>query len=411
MTRLLPAVLREEVQFRRLFLGQALSMLGDRITFVALPFAVLAIGGSAGDVGLVIAAATLPFALFTLVGGVWADRLPRHRVMLASDVVRCAAQGLAAAGLLTGGIAVWQLAVLQLVFGTADAFFAPAITGLVPLTVPAGRIQEATALRALVQSASMVAGPSLAGVLIALGGPGWALALDAASFAVSAAFLSRLAPRAVAPREGGTSFAAQLREGFAEVRARSWVLACLGGMAAYHVVVLPAVFVLGPVLAEREYDGASSWALVTAVFGVGAIAGDVIALRWRPPRPLLVAGAALVVGSCQALIVGSGLAIGAIAVLEGVTGVGVSLFFTLWETTLQEQIPERAISRVSSYDYLCSIGLMPVGLALAGPAADAFGIHATLHAMTAIGLPVALAVLAVPAVRALRRPAVAPGTA
>jgi hypothetical protein len=177
------------------------------------------------------------------------------------------------------------------------------------------------------------------------------------------------------------------------------------------VVVLPAVFVLGPVLAEREYDGASSWAVVTAAFGAGSVVGDVVALRWRPPRPLMVAAAALVVASCQALIVGSGLSIAAIAALEGVTGVGVSLFFTLWETTLQEQIPERSISRVSSYDYLCSIGLMPVGLALAGPAADAFGIHATLHGMTAIGLPVALAVLAVPGVRALRRPAAAPGTA
>jgi MFS family permease len=411
MSRLLPAVLREEVQFRRLFLGQALSMLGDRITFVALPFAVLAIGGSAGDVGLVIAAATLPFALFTLVGGVWADRLPRHRVMLASDVVRCVSQGLAAAGLLLGGIEIWQLAVLQLVFGTADAFFSPAVTGLVPLTVAPARIQEATALRALVQSASLVAGPSLAGVLIALGGPGWALALDAATFAVSAAFLARLVPRPVAPRERATPFAVQLREGLAEVRARSWVVAFLGGMAAYSVIVLPAVFVLGPVLAEREYDGASSWALVVAVFGAGSIVGNVVALRWRPPRPLLVAGAALLVASCQALIVGSGLPIAAIAALEGVTGVGVSLFFTLWETTLQEQIPERAISRVSSYDYLCSVGLMPVGLALAGPAADAFGIHATLHAMTAIAVPVAVAVLTVQAVRALRRPEAAPGTA
>ena len=108
---------------------------------------------------------------------------------------------------------------------------------------------------------------------------------------------------------------------------------------------------------------------------------------------------------------GSGFSIAAIAALEGVTGVAVSLFFTLWETTLQEQIPERSISRVSSYDYLCSAGLMPVGLALAGPAADAFGIHATLHGMTAIGLPAAVAVLTVPAVRALRRPAAAPGTA
>jgi hypothetical protein len=171
----------------------------------------------------------------------------------------------------------------------------------------------------------------------------------------------------------------------------------------YHVVVLPAIYVLGPVLAERELDGAQTWAIVTAGFGLGAILGDVLVLHWKPSRPLLVAAGAFVVASCQAAIVGSGLSVWGIAGLEAITGVAVSVGFTLWETTLQEQIPEHAISRVSSYDYLVSVGLMPVGLALAGPLEAAVGLHELLALQTAIAVPIALAALAIPAVRSLRR--------
>jgi MFS family permease len=412
----LPAVLREERQFALLFAGQATSILGDRITFVALPFAVLSIGGSAADVGLVIAASTIPFAVFSLVGGVWADRLPRHRLMLASDAVRLVTQAVAAVLLLAGAAEVWHLAALMAVFGTAEAFFSPAVTGLIPLVVAPARLQEANALRGFMHSTGMVAGPALAGALIALTGPGLAIAVDAATFAVSVWFLARLAPRTRAAvdhgEDGEPGFLAQLHDGFREVRSRAWVWSFLVAMTVYHVVVLPSVFVLGPVLADRELDGASSWAVVTVVFGIGSIAGDLIALRLKPSRPLAVAAGGLIFASCQAVIIGSGAPVGVIAALEGVAGVGVSLFFTLWETTLQAHIPERSISRVSSYDYLATAGLMPVGLALAGPVSEAVGLHHTLYAMSAIGVPVALGLLSLPAVRRLpARPAAAPGTA
>jgi MFS family permease len=412
----LPAVLREEPQFARLFAGQATSILGDRITFVALPFAVLSIGGSAADVGLVIATATIPFALFSLVGGVWADRLPRHRLMLASDAVRLVTQALAAVLLLSDAAHVWHLAVLMGVFGTAEAFFSPAVTGLIPLVVRPERLQEANAQRGFTYSTVMVAGPAVAGVLIAATGPGLAIAVDAGTFAVSVWFLARLAPPTRAAVDHGEDaepgFLAQLHDGFREVRSRAWVWSFLVAMTTYHVVVLPSVFVLGPVLAERELDGASSWAIVTVAFGLGSIAGDLLALRLKPSRPLAVAAGGLILASCQALIIGSGAPVGVIAALEGVAGVGVSLFFTLWETALQAHIPERAISRVSSYDYMVSAGLMPVGLALAGPVSEAIGLHATLYAMSAIGVPVAFWLLSLPAVRRLpAHPAVAPGTA
>lgn len=407
MRPLLPAVLREEPQFARYFAGQALSMVGDRVTFVAVPFAVLSIpGAGAAEVGLVGAAMLVPFLVFALAGGVWADRLPRHRVMLVSDLVRFATQAVAAALLLAGVAQVWHLVVLMAVFGTADAFFAPAAAGLMPLVVSAERLQEANAMRGLVMSTGLVAGPALAGGLIFLVGPGGAIALDALSFAVSAVFLARLRPRAAdagsAP-EGG--FFAQLREGFAEVMARTWVWSTLGALSVYHVVVLPSVFVLGPVLSEREFGGAAAWSVVVAAFGVGSIVGDLLALRVRMKRPLVVAAAALAVASCQALIIGAGPTIPVIAALEAVTGVAVSLAFTLWETSLQTHVPQAALSRVSSYDYLLTAGLMPVGLAIAGPVAEAFGLRPTLYAMTLIGVPAALALLAVGSVRRLTAPA------
>jgi predicted MFS family arabinose efflux permease len=413
--RLLPAVLREEPQFRLLFTGHALSMVGDRITFVALPFAVLSIGGGVGEVGLVITATTLPFALFSLLGGVWADRLPRHRVMLVSDLVRMVSQALSAFLLLSGSAEVWHLAALGVVFGASDAFFMPALTGLMPALVPPERLQEANAMRALVLSFGMVTGPAIAGVLVATIGPGGAIAIDAATFAASSVALARLRPGALARLEADrtASMLADLRAGFAEIRRRAWVQGFLVVLFVYSVAVLPAIFVLGPVLAEEEMGGVGAWAIITAAFGAGSVVGDLLILRFKPSRPLLWAGLGFTVASCQALVIGSGLPVGVIAGLEAVTGVAVSAGFGLWETTLQEQIPEHAISRVASVDHLVSIGLMPIGLLLAGPLAALIGIHETLYLETAIGVPVALAVLLLPEVRSIRRgrPAAVPGAA
>ncbi|MFJ6836366.1 MFS transporter [Streptomyces sp. NPDC091209] len=405
MKSLVPGVLRDEPQFARLFVGQSLSVVGDRMSFVAVPFAVLSVGGSASDVGLLAAAGVLPMLLFALVGGVWADRFQRHRIMLVSDLVRFVVQGLAAVLLLTGVAEVSHLVLLMIVFGTADAFFMPAATGLIPLVVGADRLREANALRGFVQSSGLVVGPALAGVLVASAGPGGALAADALTFAVSAAFLARLRPRGTAPEAmGGTpggSFLGELRAGWAQVRGRTWVWSGMAAIAVYHVVVLPSVFVLGPVLAEDQWGGAASWSVVTVGFGIGSVVGDVCAYRLKVGRPMALAAAALAVGSCQALIIGSGAPLALIAILEAVTGVAVSLFFVIWETALQTHIPESALSRVSSYDYLLSTGLMPLGLVLAGPLSESLGVRPTLYAMSLIAVPAALALLCVPAVRRL----------
>jgi hypothetical protein len=175
-------------------------------------------------------------------------------------------------------------------------------------------------------------------------------------------------------------------------------------MSSYHVFVLPAVFVLGPALAVSELDGASSWAAIVACFGIGGVLGNVVALRIPLRRPVFIAALALVGASTQAAIIGSGLGTVGIAGLELLAGGCVALFFTLWDLSIQEQVPANAVSRVSAYDFSVSMGLMPLGMAVCGPIADAVGLQATLLGMSAIGLASALAWLAQPSVRHLGRP-------
>jgi MFS family permease len=403
--RRLPASLREHGAFRLLFWGQALSVIGDRITPVAIAFAVLGLG-SATDLGVVLAAGGIPFALFALAGGVWADRVGRRRVMLASDVIRAISQTATALLLLTGTAEVWMLAVLAFVYGTSAALFMPALMGLIPQTVSPARLQEANGLLALTRSIASVAGPAVAGVLVVAAGSGEAIAVDAATFAASALCLARmrLSDDAAAVAVESEPFLAGLRGGWEEVRSRAWLRWGLIAMSVYHVFVLPAVFVLGPALSERELDGASSWAAIVACFGIGGVLGNVVALRIPLRRPVLIAALALVGASTQAAIIGSGMGTVGIAALELLAGICVALFFTLWDLSIQEQIPSHIVSRVSAYDFSVSMGLMPLGMAVCGPIADAIGLQATLLGMSAVGLAGALGWLAQPSVRRLRRP-------
>src|SRR4051812_17387720 len=238
----MPSSLRAGEPFRLLFVGQALSVVGERMTAVAIAFAVLAIG-DATDLGIVLAASGIPFALFAIAGGVLSDRVGRRRTMIVSDVLRTICQAVVAALLLTGSAEVWMLVVLSAVYGACAAVFMPALMGLIPQTVPPDRLQEANALLGFTRSVANVAGPAVAGVVIALGGTGEVIAIDALTFAVSAACLIALRP-APAPRgdahDEDEDFLARVRAGWREVRARPWLTGGLGAMAAYHVFVLPA---------------------------------------------------------------------------------------------------------------------------------------------------------------------------
>jgi hypothetical protein len=225
---------------------------------------------------------------------------------------------------------------------------------------------------------------------------------------VSAFFLMRLRPSEVtagdAGEEGPHGLLGGLREGWAIVRSAGWLLPGIGALVAYTVFVLPSIFVLGPALAERDLGGATAWAAIATAFGIGAVAGSVVAYRVRFERSLVACFGAMLVACSQGVIISSGLSVPAICVLEAASGVGVSLFFTLWDTTVQQQVPPEATARVSAYDWAAAVGLMPIGLALSSPVAAAIGLETTMRLGTAIGVVAALACLSVPAVRRVRRP-------
>lgn len=406
----LPQVLRDEPKFRLLFLGQLMSVIGDRVMLVVLPFAVLSAGGGTADVGLVAAAQTVPFLVLALAGGVIADRGDRKRVMISSDAVRLAVQATAGVLLLTDTAQIWHLAALAVVYGSADAFFAPALSGLLPQTLShPSQLQHANALRSLTMSVGSVAGPALAGLLLALTEPGVPLLVDAITFAISILCLARLTPHATAlvaaeneaQPEGG--FLEDLRHGWRAVTSRDWIVWGLVGFFVYTVVVLPSVYVLGPVLAADELGGAKAWAAITVSFGVGTILGDLVLLRWRPAHAMRTSVLMLAVASTQAVIFGSGLPLGVICALECCAAVGTTMTWGLWETSLSEHVPTDELSRVSSYDYLVTGGLSPVGTLLAAPVAAALGIHTALALMTVVGVSASLALLTVRSVWTLER--------
>ena len=402
----LPAVLRDEPQYRLLFAGQVLSILGDRVTMVVLPFAVLAVGGGVADVALVSVAQFIPFAVLALPAGVWADRYDRKRILITSDVARFACQLIAGVLLVTDEAHVAHLVVLAAVYGAADAFFAPAFTGLLPGTVAPVNLQPANALRGLSYSTGSIVGPVLGGLLVAFaGGPGGAMLFDAATFAVSVACLVPLRPRVVAetlagedPEATTTHFLTSLREGWREVRSRPWVLAFLGGSISYHVVVLPGDLRARPGARRR---GAGRRAVVgdhhrrlRGRLRRRRPAAAALAAAVRPARPSLM----LLGASCQAAFIGSGLGTWGIAGLEVLAGVCVTGYFTLWETSLQEHVPQHALSRVASYDYLTSAGMIPVGNIVLGTVSAAAGLHETLVVMTVLGVTAAAVVAALPSV-------------
>src|SRR5829696_79885 len=391
-----------EPEFRPLYFARAFSQLGDGLMPVALAFAVLDVDPSPSALGFVLVARSIPLVGFLLVGGVWADRLERQRLMLATDLVRAGSQALLAALVLTDRAELWHFLVLTFVYGCGAAFFLPASTGLIPQVVSPGRLQQANALLGLTGSAFSVLGPAAAGVIIAAANPGIAIAIDSVTFLISAAFLAGLRlPAAVRRAELG--FFTDLRARWREFRSRTWLWVDGVYSALGNAVVLAPLLALGPIVAERELAGSSSWATIAAAFGLGSVAGGVLAIRLRPRWPLRVAVASLLTLALPPALLAVPAATPAIAAASFAAGLGLIFFNTIFETTVQQLVLPESLSRVASIDWVLSVGLQPLGFALAGPTAEAIGVSTTLVCAAAWGVVSTVVVLAVPSVRNLPR--------
>jgi MFS family permease len=395
------APLRER-EFRLLFTGRTISLLGGAMAPVALAFAVLDLTGSKTDLGLILTANQLPVVVFLLVGGIWSDRLPRNVVMVGANAVSALSQATLAALLITDHAEVWHLAVLAAVTGAATAFYFPAASGVVPQTVPAGLLQQANALLSLALNATRIGGAALGGLVVAAVGPGTAIAFDAATYAAAALVIARMRVAGAEP-EARASFLSDLVDGWREFRSRTWLWVIVLQFAILLAVEMGAFLVLGPVVADEELGGPGAWGAILTAEAVGLVAGGLVGLRFQPRRMLLVATFGILLLPLTTFTLGFPLALPWIVLASFVAGFGIEIFGLLWHTTMQQEIPPAKLSRVYSYDALGSLALVPIGLALAGPVAELIGVRATLWGAAAIGTAVSLAVLLVRDVRTLER--------
>ncbi len=375
--RSLLRVLRHR-DFRLLWLANTASTVGDRIVTVALALFVVQLTGSASDLGIVLAAYLLPMIGFMLLGGVLADRMPRHLVVVLTDLVRFVLHGLLALLIVTGEVRIWHLVVIGVLFGSAEAFYRPAATGLLPQTVPEEEIQEANSLTSMADCLAVFAGPALATLLVLGVGPAAAFALDAATFLVSAALLVRVHPRergAPAQREpvSRRSVLHDLREGYAEVRSRSWVWVTLAVFCVALFVFEAPLLVVGPLVAQESYSDIAVFGYVLAALGAGTVAGSIVGLRWRPRHPIRMGMALILLWPLAVVPFALGAPLTAVLPAMVIAGSGLALFDVWWLTALAERIPPDKLSRVTSYDWTVSLGLMPLGCVLAGPVAEVVG--------------------------------------
>ncbi|GAB2798769.1 MFS transporter [Streptomyces daliensis] len=382
--------------FRLLFLGRSLTLLGDAVIPAALALAVLRATGSASALALVLACAMVPKLVLLPLGGVVADRVGARRVALVTDVVRCASQLFVGVQLLGGDPSLALIAGAEAAGGAASAFSVPTLSPLITGTVAKEGRARANGLLGTAESAARLGGPALAGLTIWAAGPGWAFLLDAATFAVSAVTLLLVRVRRVAlPKR---SLRADLAEGWAEVRARDWYWSSLVVHAIWNFTA-SVLMTLGPALAVEELGGEGVWIAVLQAGAVGLLVGSLIAARAHPRRPVLAANLAgllyVLPLALFAVPAPAPVVVGAYALAMA----GLGFLNPLWRTTVQNAVPEHVLARVTSYDWLVSLGAMPLGYALAPLAADAWGAGTPLAASAALVGAACLATAAVPGVR------------
>jgi MFS family permease len=401
-----PRVLRplRERDFALLYTGVAVSLVGDGISLVAIAWQVYDISNVPTALSLVGVAWTLPMVLFLLVGGVLADRFERRRLLVASDLIRGFA--MAAIGLISiaGVIELWHMVALVGLYGVGQALFAPAYDATIPEIVPRPLLVQANSLYELTEPIGYrFAGPALGGLLVAGLGPGPAFLADAATFGFSAVCVSLMSAREGLRAEAPAlrQVRAEVAEGIAFVRSQTWLWATLVAAALALLLFMGPFEVLLPFVVRNEFGGgAEALGLVFAAAGVGAIGSSLfLAQRGLPRRRVLwmyvgwtvaigcLAGYALATATWQAM---------AIAVMDGA-------FFAIagvtWVTLVQTHVPNEMLGRVSSLDWLVSFGLTPVSFALAGPAAEAFGVETTMIVAGLGGAVLTAAFLLVPGIR------------
>ena len=359
--------------FRWLFGAQVASAFGNFAFTVAIAALLVEHGGDAGTIGTVLALTALGLVIFAVPAGVIADRFPRRMVCVVADLTRMAAVGVIA--FVGGDASTAVIGALAFVVGMGEALFEPAYRGLVPRVLPDERLQAGNALGALSSQLALFLGPAIAGIVIAGFGAVPALALSSAIFALSWIAMLRVRETIpdVADADGEGTLIGEAMAGFDAILARPWI-GILVLMAMVHLLVAIAPFeVLSPLIAEDDYGDVAIYGWMLAAMGTGAIVGAIVASRIRPHLPGVVGLIALLPFCVLLVVLALAPPLPVLLAVLVLAGFGEATFEVLWTTALQRDVPDHLLSRVVSLDFLGSLALLPVGLALTGPAVEAFG--------------------------------------
>ena len=367
--------------FRLLWIGEAISLLGDQFYMIALPWLVLHLTGNALAVGTVLATAGIPRAIFMLVGGALTDRLTPRNMMIASNLARMMLTALLALIALTNAIQIWMLYIFALLFGLADAFFFPAQSSIVPQLVSKDQLQAGNALIQGTATLSLFVGPVIAGTMISIldngathstFGIALAIAIDALSFLASIAMLSLMqienANARGAKNNGGVI--ASIREGFAYMRNDATLKIVLHITLGLNILINGPLAVGIPVVARTRFlEGAAAFGLIMSLFGGGALLGIVLAGVLPKPSKKMLGTISLSVIS----VMGIGLAVIGIAPTVDVAATAALMMGTangyaniMLITWLQQKVAPEMTGRVMSFVMFAAIGMNPVSTALAG---------------------------------------------
>ncbi len=393
--------------FRVLWAGMTISLVGDGVTLVAIAWQVYQLSDLPSALGITMMAMSIPQVLLLLFGGMLSDRFERRRVMIGADLVRGLALGAMGFLSISGVLEVWHMAVIAACYGAGNAFFGPAFDALVPDLVPDELLAQANSLDQFVRPvAARLLGPALGGWIIAAVGVGWGFILDAATFAVSIACLIRLGKVQLVTRpddgDEPASIWAEIREGFTFVRSAVWLWGTFTAATLAYLIFLGPSEVLLPFIITKELGGsAGDLGMVFAMGGTGAVAASVImAQRGIPRRNMTFIYCAWSLSTLA--VVGYGLARAPWQAMLACFAFNAfeSAGLIVWLTTKQSLVPTRLLGRVSSLDWLISIGLMPISYALAGPVAGLLGTRPTLIGAGLLGAVITFAFLFLPGMRA-----------
>jgi predicted MFS family arabinose efflux permease len=391
--------------FRLLLAERLLAPFAFAFSLVGVSFAVLDATGSTASLSAVLAAQILPSLVFTLVGGVIADRIRPQLVVLAGNLMIAVGEGGFGILVLTGHPRLWEMLALEVVTGTGVAIFYPASQALLPRLVPAGLLQQASAVSRLAQNSGQMGGAVLAGLAVAAVGPGWALAACGAGMLATLPLMLRLRVTARPAPGQAAGMLSDLREGWSEFRSHTWLWVIVAEFGVIMMAWYGSFQVLGPVVARAHLGGAAAWGVIAAAESVGLIAGGLVSLRFAPRRPMLFVAAIGGAIAVSPLSLAGPWPLPVICLASLCLGIAMEIMMVQWTVAMARNIPPGILARVSSYDALGSVMAMPVGALLAGPLAAGAGVRVTEYGAAALILAAAALAVLPADIRNRRQPA------